>query len=105
MILIDTSIWINIFSDKEGTYAQGLQKQIADRDIVLTQFQQLELLQGCRDEKEWLRLDEYLSVQDYIEFKPSTWREAARIYDELRKKRHHNPKPDRLLHCTNCNRI
>lgn len=86
MVLIDTSIWINVFSDKRGDYSRGLDEAIGGRDIVLTRFQQLELLQGCRDEKEWGKLSEYLAGQDYLEMRPTTWLAAARIYYDLRKK-------------------
>ena len=87
MILIDTSIWINVLSKKQSAnYAKTLQKLIAGRDIALTHFQQLELLQGCNSEREWLRLSEYLEGQNYLETKSSTWKSAARIFYELRKK-------------------
>ena len=87
MILIDTSIWINVLSKKQpANYANTLQELISGRDIALTRFQQLELLQGCKSEKEWLRLSEYLEGQYYLETKSSTWKSAARIFYELRKK-------------------
>lgn len=87
MILIDTSIWINVLSKKQSAnYANTLQELISGRDIALTRFQQLELLQGCKSEKEWLRLSEYLEGQNYLETKSSTWKSAARIFYELRKK-------------------
>jgi predicted nucleic acid-binding protein len=85
MILIDTSIWINILRDKTQQYSQRFYEFIGEQDIVLTRFQQLELLQGCRDELEWGLLSEYLEGQDYIEMQPTTWAAAARIYYNLRK--------------------
>ncbi len=87
MILIDTSIWINVLGKKQSAnYVNELQELVAGHDIALTRFQQLELLQGCKTEKEWLRLSEYLEGQDYLETKSSTWKSAARIFYELRKK-------------------
>ena len=86
MVLIDTSIWIRVLADKQGGYASSLYKEIAGRDIVLTRFQQLELLQGSRNEKEWGQLSEYLDGQGYLEIQQSTWQSAARLYFELRKK-------------------
>lgn len=85
MILIDTSIWINIFQDKTQRYSQHFYEFIGEQDIVLTSFQQLELLQGCWDEREWGVLSEYLEGQDYIEMQPTTWAATARIYCDLRK--------------------
>ncbi|MEZ5536315.1 MAG: PIN domain nuclease [Thiolinea sp.] len=86
MLLIDTSIWINVFADKQGDYSRELQAMINGREVVLTRFQQLELLQGSRNEKEWGTLHEYLAGQDYLEATPETWAAAARIYYDLRKK-------------------
>jgi predicted nucleic acid-binding protein len=85
MILIDTSIWIQVFRDKQGLEAQRIQEWINGRKIVLTRFIQLELLQGCRDENEWQLLSSYLEGQTYIEPKPSTWQAAARLYFDLRR--------------------
>lgn len=86
MILIDTSVWIRVLADKQGDYARGLSNSVAGHDIVFTRFQQLELLQGCRDEREWDRLHDYLMGQDYLETQATTWPQAARIYFLLRKR-------------------
>lgn len=85
MILIDTLIWIHVFRDKTREYTPRLYEYIGDQSIVLTRFQQLELLQGCRDEREWNLLSEYLEGQDYIEAQISTWQAAARLYFDLRR--------------------
>ncbi len=85
MILIDTSVWIPILSDKKGSYTEALERETEGHDIVLTRFQQLELLQGCRNEDQWFRLHEYLDSQAYLEARSTTWPEAARIYFLLRK--------------------
>jgi len=85
MILIDTSVWIKIFKDKSGIEAERVQNWLDGRDVVLTRFNQLELLQGCRDDKEWLLLSSHLQDQTYIEVSESTWQAAARIYFELRR--------------------
>lgn len=62
-----------------------MQNWLDGRDVVLTRFNQLELLQGCRDDKEWLLLSSYLEDQTYIDVSESTWQSAARIYFELRR--------------------
>jgi len=85
MILIDTSVWIKIFKDKSGIEAERVQNWLDGRDVVLTRFNQLELLQGCRDDKEWLLLSSHLEDQTYIDVSESTWQAAARIYFELRR--------------------
>ena len=52
----------------------------------MSRFNQLELLQGVRDQKEWGLLEDYLSTQYYLEASENTWPEAARIYFELRRR-------------------
>jgi predicted nucleic acid-binding protein len=86
MLLIDTSVWIAVFRDRTGQVRQQLETLIDDREVLLTRFTQLELLQGSLDEKEWNLLSTYLDTQDYIELTSNSWQAAARIYYDLRRK-------------------
>jgi len=52
MLLIDTSVWISVFRDQRGHIRQQLETLIADREVLLTRFTQLELLQGSLNEQE-----------------------------------------------------
>ncbi|WP_242052968.1 type II toxin-antitoxin system VapC family toxin [Planktothricoides raciborskii] len=83
--MIDTSVWIAVFRDKTGTVRQSLSEIIKDQPILLSRSTQMELLQGCRDEREWRLLETYLQDQDYIESTPHTWVAAARIYYDLQR--------------------
>nr|WP_217523337.1 PIN domain-containing protein [Pleurocapsa sp. PCC 7327] len=85
MLLIDTSVWIGVFRDRSDRVRQQLQTLIDDREVLLTRFTQLELLQGCLNEKEWTLLSTYLETQDYIELRDRSWQAAARIYYDLRR--------------------
>ena len=85
MILVDTSVWVQVLRDRTGNAVRTFQERVGDEVIAFTRFTQLELLQGAKDEYEWNRLDEYLTTQYYLESTEDTWREAARIYFELRK--------------------
>ena len=86
MILVDTSIWVDLFRDPTGNVRDALELVTSDEEVVLTRFNQLELLQGARDEQEWTVLSVYLEHQDYLETEPETWRNAARIYFDLRRR-------------------
>lgn len=86
MILVDTSVWVEVLKDKSGKVVQAFKARVSDEICALTRFTQLELLQGAKNEAEWRQLDEYLSTQYYLEASESTWRDAARIYFELRRK-------------------
>ncbi|MFB3905241.1 MAG: PIN domain-containing protein [Acidobacteriota bacterium] len=85
MILVDTSVWIPVLRDTSGLVVADFRKQLGEDEPVLSRFTQLELLQGARGEREWRLLDDYLSTQVYLECAEKTWREAARIYFELRR--------------------
>jgi predicted nucleic acid-binding protein len=85
MILVDTSVWIDVLKDKTGNIVQKFNARIGTEIIVFSRFVQLELLQGARDEAEWKQLDEYLATQYYLEATENTWRQAAAIYFALRK--------------------
>lgn len=85
MVLVDTSVWVDVFRDRSGLKRGLLSEAIGGEDPVLTRFNQIEMLQGCRDEKEWSLLSSYLSVQDYIEPAADSWEKAARIYYDLRR--------------------
>ncbi len=85
MLLIDTSVWIGVFRDRSGQVRQQLETLIAGREVLLTRFTQLELLQGSINEQEWDLLSTYLETQDYIELTVHSWQAAARIYYDLRR--------------------
>lgn len=84
MILVDTSIWIEVLRDADKRPA--LEAALGGDDPVLVRFVQLELLQGGRDESDWERLSPYLESQDYLEMQTQTWTNAARIYFDLRRR-------------------
>ncbi|MGK7896354.1 MAG: hypothetical protein AB4372_22745 [Xenococcus sp. (in: cyanobacteria)] len=47
----------------------------------------MELLQGCKNEQEWQKLSQYLSVQKYfIPDYTNIWVDGARLYFGLRRK-------------------
>ena len=85
MVIVDTSVWIDVLRDSTGRERNALAAFVGDLEIVFTRFTQLELLQGSRDEREWGLLHENLETQTYAEARSSTWPDAARIYFDLRR--------------------
>ena len=87
MLLIDTSVWINVLRDKSGHAKSKLEIAIDNRPYYLPIFTQMELLQACKNEAEWQKLNLYLAVQKYIIPDYSKiWLNTARLYFELRRK-------------------
>ena len=85
MVLVDTSVWIDLLRDTGGAKAATLRKVLDGDEAALTRFTELELLQGCADERSWLLMREYLDSQDYLEMSQASWAAAARIYVDLRR--------------------
>ncbi len=85
MILVDTSVWVPILRDQTGEVVSAFRQKTGSRVIVLSRFTQLELLQGAKNAAEWKLLDDYLDTQIYLEASAGTWRQAARIYFDLRR--------------------
>ena len=83
--VVDTSVWIDVFRDARGVRRRQLEEYVDPEDVLLTPFTQLELLQGCRDEREWALLATYLEDQDSLDPRRETWSEAARVYYDLRR--------------------
>jgi len=86
VVLVDTSVWIDVLRDAGGSRAQRLRQVLDGNEPVLSRFTELELLQGCADDRSWLSLREYLDTQDYLEMSASSWSEAARLYFDLRRR-------------------
>jgi predicted nucleic acid-binding protein len=86
MLMIDTSVWINVFRDRTDKARAALSVLIGEQDYVLSRLTQMELLQGSRNEQEWSTLQDYLVGQTYLEFPVDHWTNAARIYYDLRRK-------------------
>jgi predicted nucleic acid-binding protein len=59
---LDTSVLIALFKDRSGATAHALRNILDGRDYCLTRFTQMELLQGARDEKAWLKPSDYLGL-------------------------------------------
>lgn len=86
MVLVDTSVWIDVLRDATGARAQTLRAALDGEEAVLSRFTELELLQGCADDRSWLSLREYLDGQTYVEMSSTSWAEAARIHFDLRRR-------------------
>jgi predicted nucleic acid-binding protein len=83
--IVDTSVWVDVFRDDSGQEADNLRRLLGEDDVYLTRFNQLELLKGAADEREWGLLSDYLQDQWYLEPDADSWEHAARIYFDLRR--------------------
>lgn len=86
MILVDSSVWIDLFSSSPGRAGNELRRMIEEAEpFALTGVVVAEILQGLtRDEG---RVEEYLTMWEMLEPSGfSTYREAAAIFRLARSK-------------------
>jgi len=86
MILIDSSVWIEVWEDRSGSHARALEAVLQGVPPAFTRFTELEVLQGCRDEREWSLLTEFFASQERVGLGDEGWAAAARIYFDLRRR-------------------
>jgi predicted nucleic acid-binding protein len=86
VVLVDTSLWIDVLRDATGARARSLRAALDGDEAVLSRFTELELLQGCADDRSWLSLREYLDSQTYLDMSAASWSAAARLYFDLRRR-------------------
>jgi predicted nucleic acid-binding protein len=85
VILLDSTILIDVLRDRTGRARQALEDRLGDETLALTRMTQFEVMRGCRDQRQWDRLARYLGGHPVVETGDATWEEAARIDFELRK--------------------
>lgn len=85
MILIDTSVLVDVLRDKSGENADRLLMLIGDEEMAFTRFTALEVLQGARDKRDWDCVSSILARRTLVGSSDDTWADAARICFDLRR--------------------
>jgi predicted nucleic acid-binding protein len=83
-IAVDTSLWLPMLNDKSGVVAERIRVAAGRNSLVMLPPIQMEILQGCKGEKEWKTVSERLSAVPTISASSDVWISAARIYFDLR---------------------
>jgi predicted nucleic acid-binding protein len=90
MIVVDTSVWIDYFADRDTPQVQHLQRCLDDGvngdEVALTDIVLTEILQGLRTDGDVQRVDERLSVFATLQLRDlSDFRRAAALYRSARR--------------------
>jgi predicted nucleic acid-binding protein len=84
MILVDTSVWIDYFNGRETDQTKILD-ELNEDDVCITDIIFTEVLQGIREEKEYLKIK---TILESFHCKSSksilTYLEAAKIFRKCR---------------------
>jgi predicted nucleic acid-binding protein len=85
-VLVDSTVWIDFLKARKTPQALTLEKLVLAReDICICGFVLTEVLQGIRDEKEYVRTKHQFDQLLYLETDRSTFELGATIYRNLRK--------------------
>lgn len=85
MTVVDTSVWIDLFSGRDSPQVKVLESLIERRDdICLSGIILTEVLQGIRDEKEYSDTESMLANLIFLPMTRETFLLAASIYRTLR---------------------
>ncbi len=86
-VLVDTSVWIDFFRGVPSAKVDRLEACITQKeDICCCGFILTEVLQGIRDEKEFVATKRLFDNLVYLADDRSTFELGAGIYRELRRK-------------------
>jgi predicted nucleic acid-binding protein len=87
MILVDTSVWIDFFADRSTTGVLLLESFISDHeDICICGLILTEILQGIKDDGEYLKTKNLFRELRYLGFSDESFYSAAEIYRKIRSK-------------------
>jgi len=89
MVLVDTSVWVDLFRNRRTESVGRLRTMLDDRrPFAITPVIAQEILQGAADEREYALLDEYLTSQTMLlpQHAVDSHRNAARIYFDCRRR-------------------
>lgn len=88
MILVDTSVWIDFLKGAKSAHREILHRLIEDEeDICLTEIIFTEILQGIKNDKDFLKIKDYLL--EFPIYSPKgieTYLSAVDIYRACRSK-------------------
>jgi predicted nucleic acid-binding protein len=85
MILIDTTVLVDVLRDTSGANAKRLLTIVGSEELAFTRFTELEVLVGASDQAEWERIERYFASKALFDPSPESWSDSARIYFDLRR--------------------
>ena len=87
MVLVDTTVWVDFFSDRPEPHVEMLQDLIEkNKDLCLCGVILTEVLQGIRHDSDYRRVKNHFEALILLPMQQTTFILAADIYRSLRKK-------------------
>ncbi|MEN6507949.1 MAG: PIN domain nuclease [Smithella sp.] len=87
MILVDTTVWIDFFSDRPLPHVKALENFLVNReDLCICGIILAEVLQGIRKDSDFERTKNLFNNLLFLPMRYSTFLKSAEIYRSLRQK-------------------
>ncbi len=87
MVLVDTSVWIDLFAGRNESHVMSLQELIeSEEDLSLCGVILAEVLLGIRSDADFTKTKEYLGDLIFLPMRQASFVKAAELYRSLRKK-------------------
>ena len=85
MVIVDTTVWIDYLGGTVNTETEWLDREMPRQRIGLTDMIVCEVLQGIRDEKQFVAIKQHFENLIYLDADRSTFELGASIYRDLRR--------------------
>jgi len=85
MMLIDTTVLVDVLRDASGANGRRLLAVLQSEDVAYRRFTGLEILAGARDDADWGSIQTYPASETLLDPTAGSWSGAARIYFDLRR--------------------
>jgi predicted nucleic acid-binding protein len=87
MVLVDTTVWIDFFADRNEPHVAALQELIEnEEDLCLCGIILAEVLQGIRSDADFVETKDYFDDLIFLPMRQTTFVQAAEVYRSLRKR-------------------
>ena len=87
VVLVDTTVWVDFFNDRNTPYVQTLERLVADEeDICTCGIVLAEVLQGIREDAHYRRTLSRFDSFLFLPMERHTFVRAAELYRSLRRR-------------------
>lgn len=85
-VLIDTSVWISYFKDKDSAFADKVDELLVSSAVHVPKVVIAELIQGAKTEKEISVIEDFIDAFSVIDQTENTWTKAGKLSFSMKKK-------------------
>jgi len=85
-VLIDTSVWIDYFKNKNLSLSRRVDDILSTADVYVPRIVIAELIQGAKSDKEISVIEEFIGAFNIIDQQQDTWIRAGKLSNSLKKK-------------------